>query len=163
MACASATSISYSSLVKGLLWCVLSGCAGGLDPTLFPPTGGAGAPGTGGTMVCDAPAMVLSPKCGVSGCHSSSSPQSGLDLASTGLVARLVDHTPSATLSLNCGASTKPYLVSQSNPPSGLLLDKLGAQPPCGVQMPLGGVLNSTDRACVDSWALAVTTGVVTQ
>jgi hypothetical protein len=162
MARSIAPSIRASSLAKGLLCLALSGCAGGLDPALFPPTGVAGASGSGG-MVCNAPAMVLTPKCGLPGCHGASAPQSGLDLASTGLVARLIDHTPSATLSLSCGASTKPYLVSQSNPASGLLLDKLDSPPPCGAQMPLGAMLDASDRACVDAWALAVTTGVVTQ
>ncbi len=162
MARSIASSIRCSSLAKGLLWLALSGCAGGLDPALFPPTGMAGASGSGGT-VCNAPAMVLTPTCGLSGCHGGSSPQAGLDLASTGVVARLVDRTPSATLSLSCGASTKPYLVSHSNPASGLLLDKLDSPPPCGAQMPLGAALNASDRACVDAWALAVTTGVVAQ
>ncbi len=157
-----ATSSRCSNLAKGLLWLALSGCAGGLDPALFPPTGVAGASGSGG-LVCDAPALVLTPRCGVSGCHSGNLPQAGLDLASTGLVARLVDRTPSATLSLSCGASTTPYLASHSNPATGLLLDKLGSAPPCGAQMPLGGALNANDRACVDAWALAVTTGVITQ
>jgi len=53
-----------------------------------------------------------------------------------------------------------PYLNPGSNPPTGLLIEKItGTPPPCGVQMPWtqGPIstspLTSTQVTCVEAWA----------
>ena len=58
-----------------------------------------------------------------------------------------------------------PYLVEGSNPAAGLFIDKIVNSPPsCGVQMPYGmTALAGSDLTCVKSWALGITTGVITQ
>ena len=147
-----------------VLWGVMAtaGCPGTLDPSLLngPGTGGSG--GTGAT-VCNAATMVIGPMCGVPGCHGSTAPSSGLDLTATGLVARLLDKAPTASSQL-CSGNTTPYLKSGSNPATGLLLQKISTSPPpCGDHMPAGLQLMGSDMTCVNDWATAVTTGVITQ
>ena len=144
------------------------GCAGTLDPALFGAGADGGAPsGTGGTtggnQVCDAPTMVLAPRCGVPGCHGAVAPQAGLDLFTSGLVVRLLGVAPDPDNSVACGTITEPYLAPSSNPASGLMLDKLKAAPPCGATMPQVGSLAPSDLTCLNAWATAVTTGVITQ
>jgi hypothetical protein len=119
-------------------------------------------------MPCDAPTLVLKPTCGVVVCHDSSNAASnaGLDFSKTaGLVAQLLGKTSPGINGSACGGDTKPYLQAASNPASGLLIDKLFADPPpCGFSMPYGGPrLAGSDAVCVKSWAVAVTTGVITQ
>jgi hypothetical protein len=156
----------------GAAWLVFAalGCAGDLDPALFPGAGSAGSSGGGGTngaggssQACDAPTVVFAMKCNQPGCHASSAPSSGLDLQSAGVVARLLNKTPDPSMSLACAASTEPYLQPQSNPATGLLLDKLNAPPPCGILMPEIGMLTPSDVTCLNAWATAVTTGAITQ
>src|SRR5215813_13652133 len=105
----------------------LTGCPGSLDPSL---TGGTG--GTGGTSgVCDAPMMLfqstdLQMGCGSnSACHGATAKESGLDLVSAGVVARLLDKAPDPASSVSCSASTMPYLISNTSPAQGLMIDKL--------------------------------------
>ena len=147
--------------------CVVAACAGNLDPALFASgsDGSGGSPDSGGANpVCDAPTIVLTPKCGEIGCHDSNgAPASGLDLKSAGVVARLLDKTPDPASSLSCMSNTTPYLRSQSNPATGLLLDKLDPSPPCGTPMPQIGTLLPTETSCLQAWATAVTTGAITQ
>jgi len=99
-----------------------------------------------------------------SGCHANSA-TAGIDLMSAGLVGRLVGQMPPTTSPL-CAASTLPYLVPNSNPPTGLLLSKLMNPAPCGSPMPfvdVGGALTPSERMCIDDWALAATQGRISQ
>jgi len=130
-------------------------------------TGGSGSGGSGGTP-CDAPTMVLKAKCGQVICHdpSNTSSNAGLDFTkSTGYVAELLGKSSQGVGSSVCGSSSMPYLVEGSNPAAGLFIDKIVNSPPsCGVQMPYGmTALAGSDLTCVKSWALGITTGVITQ
>ena len=146
----------------------LGGCPGSLDPSLTTGTGGTGNTG-GSSGVCDAPTMVFKltdtqKGCGAeNGCHGAVSKESGLDLVSTGVIARLLDKAPDATTSLSCMGVTTPYLKSGSSPATGLLLDKLSSGS-CGLPMPypVGG-LPQAQKDCITQWANAVTTGMITQ
>ena len=146
----------------------LAGCPGSLDPSLTTGTGGTGNTG-GSSGVCDAPTMVFKltdtqKGCGAeNGCHGAVSKESGLDLVSAGVIARLLDKAPDPTTSLSCMGVTTPYLKSGSSPATGLLLDKLNSGS-CGLPMPypIGG-LPQTERDCITQWANAVTTGMITQ
>ena len=148
------------------------GCSSSPDSTTQDGATG-GATGSGGTdgsanAPCDAPAVVFKPTCGVLLCHepTNMAANAGLDFSkTTGLVAMLLGKTSKGTGGSACGSETKPYLQAGSNPAAGLLIDKLFATPPpCGASMPYGGTpLTGSDAACVKSWALAVTTGVITQ
>jgi hypothetical protein len=155
----------------GLL-ATLAGCAGEIDPSLIPGAGGSGNPlgqaGTGGTVTaCDAPTMVFKASCAVPGCHAANTTGgAGLDLVSAGVAARLLGQGPSSNTAAGaaCGAAGKPYLVANSNPATGLLMDKMdSATTTCGTTMALLGQLTSAQLSCLSSWATAVTTGAITQ
>ncbi|HMF40336.1 MAG TPA: hypothetical protein VKQ32_06570 [Polyangia bacterium] len=131
--------------------------------------GAAGTGGTGGT-ICDAPHQVFQSTdtqrgCGSdNGCHGAVLHESGLDLVSPGVIARLLDKAPDPTTSISCMGSTMPYLIPNSNPASGLLIDKLKSSPSCGVAQPYPlGNLPADQKSCLLQWATAVTTGVITQ
>ena len=145
-----------------VLWGLVAtaGCPGTLDPSLL--NGGGGTGGTGAS-VCNAAATVIGPNCGIPGCHGSTAPSSGLNLTPMGIVARLLDKAPTSSSQL-CSGNTTPYLKSGSNPATGLLLQKISSSPPpCGDHMPAGVQLADSDMTCVNDWATAVTTGVITQ
>jgi hypothetical protein len=147
----------------------LAGCAGELDPSLLP--GGSGNPlgqaGSGGTMVCDAPKMVFAPSCAITGCHApNTAGGAGLDLGSAGVVGRLLGQGPSTNSPAGavCTSAAKPYLVVNSNPPTGLLMDKMDAnKTTCGSTMSVLAQLSASQLTCLSAWATAVTTGVITQ
>jgi hypothetical protein len=144
----------------------LAACAGEIDPSLIP--GALGQAGSGGgTPPCDAPQMVFAPRCAVAGCHAAGSTSgAGLDLASTGLVSRLLGQGPSTNTAAGamCASAGKPYLVAGSNPATGLLMDKMDAEKvTCGSAMSLLGQLTASQIACLSAWATAVTTGAVKQ
>jgi len=83
----------------------------------------------------------------------------GIDFASPGIAARLVNKT---STSASCSPVTTPYLVPNSNPAQGLLLQKLMDPPPCGLIMPFGGgggPVTTEDSACLNDWATAVAAG----
>ena len=159
--------------VAGALLAGPGGCAGEIDPSLIPGAGGSGSPlgqagsgGGGGASVCDAPKMVFSASCSPVGCHSAnSSGGAGLDLASAGVVARLLGQGPSTNTAAAaaCESAGKPYLMAGSNPATGLLMDKVDpAKVTCGTSMALLGQLDAAEVACLSAWATAVTTGVIT-
>jgi hypothetical protein len=152
-----------SFAVAGALLVGLAGCAGELDPSLLPGSGGGG----GSAAPCDAPQMVFAGRCAVTGCHSATSPSgAGLDLASAGVVGRLVGQGPSTNIAAGaaCESVGKPYLVAGSNPSTGLLMDKMDVDKvTCGNTMSVLGQLSSSQIACISAWATAVTTGVITQ
>src|ERR1700690_4419507 len=163
-----------------LLLLAFWGCAGDLNPALFPgggaglggSTGTGGATGGGGSsqQVCDAPTAVFAGTCAFSGCHDASGSGAGLNLTSAGIVGRLLNVMPNAALSPSCGNATEPYLKSGSNPATGLLLDKLvpldaNLDVTCGALMPQGSpaMIAQLSFSCITAWATAVTTGVITQ
>lgn len=154
------------------------GCPGDLDPEVSrhkisgaagntgAGVGGAGgAGGTGGSAgFCDAPAMLFMPKCVFPGaCHDSTSAgNGGLDMNTAGLVGRLLGKTSTGVNLSDCGGETKAYLVAETDPAQGLLLDKLFADPlPCGNRMPVGPALLPNEEACVRDWTRGVTTGAI--
>lgn len=146
-----------AALVLGVSSLGLAGCPGELNPRLL----ATGTGGTGGPTVCDAPAMMMS-KCGQPGCHSASAPAAGLDLASAGVIARLLDKPSNTTANPVCADNTKPYLQMGTNPATGFMLDKLVNPAPCGTVMPqLPGPLNATEMQCFQEWSTAVTTGQI--
>jgi len=148
----------------------LYGCPGNIDDSLAG-TGGSGNTGGGGgsSSVCDAPTMVLQSTdlqkgCGsAASCHRATLKESGLDLVSPGVVARLLGKAPDPTTSLSCMASTMQYLIPNTMPAQGLMIDKLNTTPTCGSAMPYPlGNLPSAQRTCLMEWATAVTTGMIT-
>jgi hypothetical protein len=115
------------------------GCAGELDrPERFY-DGGA----------CD-PEAVLRQRCATSGCHAATNPESGLDLASRGVGARLRNRA---------GSGCAGMLIDVAAPEASLLLDKISDRPSCGYQMPPGQPLGETERACLTAWVNAVAAG----
>jgi hypothetical protein len=90
----------------------------------------------------------LRQQCGRVGCHlAGDAAAAGLDLASTGVFARLLDRT-----SATCGEP----LVSPLGPDHSLLVEKLEGTTTCGALMPLGGPeLPASEIACVRAWILA--------
>jgi hypothetical protein len=133
---------------------------------------GGGTGGTGGAGVgCDVTPLFVGangqqPKylCTIIGaCHDAQQSATGLDMSSPGWERKLVGAVasngtgPSALASM-CLAWPEPYLIKGSSPARGLFLEKLAANPPCGVQMPnLGPPLTAADLACVQRWANALT------
>jgi len=113
-------------------------------------TGGSGAP-------CDA-TPILTAKCDYPGlCHDSRpETQGGLDLM-TAPFDRLVGDMPDGSNLSQCGDVQTPYLVANSNPAMGLLLDKLTPSRPCGDMMPTLDSLNPTEVECIKSWATGLT------
>jgi hypothetical protein len=160
--------------LAGAMLAGLAGCAGELDPSLFPGAGGSGGSvgqagsggGGGSATACDAPQMVFAVGCALPGCHSANTAGgAGLDLASAGVAGRLLGQGPSTNTGAQavCASVGKPYLVAGSNPATGLLMDKMDAlKVTCGSTMSLLGNLSSSQLACLSAWATAVTTGVIT-
>jgi hypothetical protein len=150
--------------LAGALVAGLAGCAGELDPSLLP--NGQGGTGGGGTP-CDAPQMVFAASCAVTGCHAANTAGgAGLDLASAGVAARLLGQGPStnAPAGAVCTSVGKPYLVTGSNPATGLLMDKMDADKvTCGSTMSVLGQLTASQLTCLSAWATALTTGAITQ
>ena len=95
----------------------------------------------GGGACPDVPSL-LAAKCGTAGCH----PQGGtLDLASSGVEARLVGKAGSPT----CSGAT---LADPANPTNSLLYKKINDSPPCGSKMPIGGTLTQLEVGCIEDW-----------
>jgi hypothetical protein len=151
-----------AALLLAIAAFAVSGCPGELDPDLL---NAAGTGGTGGPQICNGAAFMKGAKCSMAGCHYMTSPASGLDLYSDGVIQRLLGRPPDPVASMACGQHTTPLLVSGSNPATGLLLDKLKDPSPCGLAMPYPGIelLPAADIACIQDWATAVTTGMITQ
>jgi hypothetical protein len=140
-------SFAVLGALAGALLAGLAGCAGDLDPSLLPGASGsgsslgqAGSGGSGGSATaCDAPQMVFAARCALAGCHSANSAGgAALDLASAGVVGRLLGQGPSTNVAAGaaCASAGKPYLVAGSNPATGLLMDKMDvAKVTCGSTM----------------------------
>ena len=119
-----------------------------------------GGAGTGGSQICDAPTVLVA-KCAQAGCHTTTFPQAGLDLQSAGVAARLLA-APMPGMNVLCTDDLRTaYLTPNSNPATGFLLQKLTDSPPCGLPMPELGTWTDSDKACLQQWATAVTTGQI--
>lgn len=107
--------------------------------------GGSVAPSGCSATLASIQEKVFLAKCASAGCHGASKPASGLDLISAGVEARLVG-VPSTC--------ADHLLVAPGNPDASLLVDKLvSAEPTCGGdRMPVDGVLDEADVACVKTW-----------
>jgi len=158
--------VALGAAVAGAVLAGLSGCSGELDPSLLPSASQTGS-GGGGAAACDAPQMVFAAKCAVPGCHAANSTgAAALDLASAGVVGRLLGQGPSTNVAAGaaCASVGKPYLVAGSNPATGLLLDKMDSvKVTCGSTMSVLAQLDASQLTCLAAWATAVTTGVITQ
>jgi len=131
------------------LW-MLAGCAGSLDnPDRF---GDGGSNVTG--YVCPslgqpAKAEVILKKC-VSGCHSASVHQSGLDLESADVGARLVDVSTNACPPRHrvdsIDGGTLQELITESSPT-------------CTSSMPPGGGLTNGEINCIVEWTRNLAAG----
>ena len=130
-------------------------------------TGGivSGAGGDGPT--CDVE-EVLRTSCGRVGCHDATWMTAGLDLATPGVQARLID-VPATHADITCdnpdggalpvlcvpaGCVPGQKLIDLANPEQSKLLQKLaGTQGDCGQQMPMApGMLSEEDRTCLEEW-----------
>jgi hypothetical protein len=106
-------------------------------------------------------ALFTAQRCTNSGCHDAAAAGAGLDLASPGVAARLLDKNPTAgqgAIPSQCTNIGKPYLKSGTNPATGLLLDKISRTPGCGSPMPFGyAALSAAQISCIQTWATSVT------
>ena len=140
-----------------MLWCL--GCAGDLkDPERFAfvlerDAGDAHDSGNACTppAASDCLTALFKAKCNTSACHGPGAPQ--VDLVSSGVEARLIGQPSSDT-----GMCTGRTLVATDGSAS-LLADKVSKTPPCGSQMPLGGMLTSDEATCLNAWVSSVDCG----
>jgi hypothetical protein len=107
--------------------------------------------------------QIVTGQCAISGCHNASSAATlgaGLNLTpDSGIGSRLVGVKSPGALVSQCGGNTTPYLDKGSNPATGLLIDKIKPNPPCGVQMPeTPPLLTDAQVQCVVQWATTLTT-----
>ncbi len=105
--------------------------------------------------------------CAQMGCHIpgalSADVSASLDLTldsniGSRLIGVISTGSPSTNGSACAGKTSEPLLTAHSNPPTGLLLDKLTNKKPCGDQMPWPGppgaiALTSQQIACISTWA----------
>jgi len=148
----------------------LTGCPGDIDPSIKMPTqggtGGSGS-GTGGSSAdcsgANAGDQIITSTCAIGGCHNAGTNpllNGGLNLTvDSGIAARLVGVVSGGNGASMCGGNATPYLNDNSNPATGLLIDKIKPSPPCGAQMPeVPPYLTATQQACVIQWATTLTT-----
>ena len=142
------------------------GCAGSLDPKEFPATGSSGGAGGGSAAICPGDldgATIVMTSCAAVACHDAADANlsgAGLDLTiDPTITSRLVGATSPGDTDAGslCGGNDTPYLNASSNPATGLLIDKLTSDPPCGGRMPLGGALTSQQQTCLIAWATTLT------
>jgi hypothetical protein len=147
-------------VVAAAVACSAWGCGGGGSGD----TGAGGTTGAAGTAgaPCDAQTEVFSKHfcTTANACHDAAGTAANFEMASADWQTHLVGVFPKGggTLASMCTGVNMPYLVAGSQPATGLFLEKLTPQKPCGVQMPnLPPLLNATELACVQSWANALT------
>jgi hypothetical protein len=136
-------------VVAACLW-ALAGCAGSLDnPDRF----GDGGSNLNG-FVCQSlgkhvKAELIDLKC-VSGCHSASVVESGLDLESVDVGARLV----------NVSTTACPPRHRVDSVDGGTLQEKISqSSPTCGESMPPGGGLTNGEISCIVEWTRNLAAG----
>jgi hypothetical protein len=181
--------VGFASAAGALVTVLMvSGCPGTLDPSMFKNTGGStgtggsgsgtggsgqtgGTPGTGGSATnCTGGndgASILTGNCATSSCHIPGSANDGtaggLDLTpDANIASRLVGVTSVGTADNGsmCVGNSTPYLNANSNPATGLFIDKFTmVHPPCGAQMPFDSPfpLTSTQQSCLIQWATTLT------
>jgi hypothetical protein len=101
--------------------------------------------------------------CAQSGCHAPDngnikgvSVSGGLDLTlDANIGSRLIGVFSGNSSNGSACTGNGNYLDAHSNPPTGLLIDKIKANPPCGTRMPYPGIANLTAAqiSCVQTWA----------
>jgi hypothetical protein len=102
--------------------------------------------------------------CAQVGCHVpgalSADLSGGLDLTlDSNIGSRLIGvmsmGSPDTNGSFCAGNTSEPYLTPNLNPATGLLIDKIKANPSCGKRMPFPGVspLTAAQISCVEAWA----------
>jgi hypothetical protein len=120
-----------------------------------------------GTGVSDCAKSPVGPGCNAcaqSGCHipdsgntKSASVSGGLDMTlDANIGSRLIGVFAGTVANASeCTSAGKNYLDAHSNPASGLLIDKVKANPSCGKRMPYPGIttLTSTQITCFEAWA----------
>lgn len=127
-------------------------------------TGGAAtaASGSAGASSGDLPGCVAAifaattaGKCSNGICHHAGDGSGGLDLASPGVTARLLDQPAShvgATPNSGCPQGDK--LIDSHDPSASWLLKKLtlDSATACGAKMPLTGSLSADELSCLTQW-----------
>jgi len=86
---------------------------------------------------------IIEPACATMECHDASA-AGGLDLTVPDLATSMA-----GTLSGTCDGEV---LLVAGDPMSSFFFDKLQAEPACGVSMPVGQMLTSTEIACIAEW-----------
>lgn len=133
---------SWSSLTVAFLATCASACSSGA------PTPQAGASTDAGpscpTTTAEIQRDILTPRCGLSGCHSGDQPAQDLDLSSPDLESRIDDLV---------GACGRP-IVTPGKPRESYLITKVSLRSPsCGVGMPFDGTpLSARDVSCLTEW-----------
>lgn len=123
----------------------------GGEPTIFCPS------------IATVESDIIVPKCGIGGCHDdSAAPQSGLNLKSPGVAARLLNVGASAA----CQSDDSTVYIIPGDSTGGLFLNKVldkesGEAFLCGSQMPPAAPLTEVEQACLKAWVAQAATGVV--
>jgi hypothetical protein len=144
-----------------LLALAAAGCPGTVDPSLWPTANGnsSGNPGTGGAGMppgCDPTPIFTGKSCANIGCHDQFGTAANFDMKTDGWQTRLVGVNPKGSgANPSMCASNGPYLAIDTQPATGLFLNKLkDTTVPCGVLMPqIGTPLSATELDCVQAWA----------
>jgi hypothetical protein len=148
------TNILGRIVILGLGLALASACVAEEDYPAGSPSGPGGSSGGqsgGGTCDFDDVRTMILGRCTGSGCHDADAPAGGLDLASGGVVERLL-----GAASAGCSGRT---LVVAGDPGESYLYEKLsGDTPQCGAPMPKGGTpLTATELGCVGEWIASLT------
>jgi hypothetical protein len=102
---------------------------------------------------------ILTAKC--TNCHSTAAAPTfgGFDMTAPGWEKALIGMGPKDTApdSNKCKGMMQVYLKAGVQPAAGLFIDKITlSTPPCGVKMPMIGVLSATEITCIKDWASGI-------
>jgi hypothetical protein len=128
----------------------VAGCPGDIDPSLIGMTGGGGGGG------CDPTNIFAAHSCASATCHDAMGSGAGFSMVNAGWQNTLVGGNPSTTNATTMCVGMGPYLQPGPPPAMGLFLQKIQKSPPCGMQMPYGGItgyLSASEVSCVQKWA----------
>lgn len=115
---------------------------------------GAASPSACEPTIASISATIFSTSCVDALCHGAGEPAVGLDLASEGVEARLIERA---------AASCDHTLVVPSDPALSLLYRKItGPLPECGDAMPVGAPLEAAQIACIHDWIASLPPGCET-
>jgi hypothetical protein len=147
-------------LVSTLLCLVtVVGCAGGIPPD------DAGAGGDTGAMGCANATQIFKNRSCSTVCHTTLAAPGygGFDMTLPGWEKKLVGMGPpdNAPDTNKCKGKGLVYLKKDIQPADGLFMQKLRANPPCGVQMPMtvSPPLPASEMDCVQKWANSIVAG----